>query len=144
MHWLLLAPVAHASTIESDLGELPRAGTDEWDRAVRFRLLVEYDRNGSHWLERGEVADIPCSVWGALDLAIAREGRWKGLIETYGFSGDLTWAGHVLGFRESARRRAEATMRACGVTDDGPLGGPRPRPPDHDLAATLLLSLIHI
>jgi hypothetical protein len=136
--WLLLARVAQASTIETDLAELPMAGTDDWDRAVRFRLLVEYDRNGSHWLERREVASIPCTVWNELDMAIAREGRWKGLIETYGFARDLTWAGHVLGIRESARARAEATLRACGVTDDGPLGGPHDRAPDHELAANLL------
>jgi hypothetical protein len=134
----MLAGVAHAGRIEDDLARIPEAGTPSWDDAVKFRLLVEYDEDGSHWLEGGEVREIPCAIWNQLDVAIAEQGQFRGLLRTYGFRHDLLWMGHLLGVKKAARGRAEVAMRACGLTEDGPLGADFVKHPDHEQAAALL------
>jgi hypothetical protein len=115
--------------LATDLLDLPEAGSDAWDEVVRFRLLVEYDRDRSGQIDRNELDAIPCAVWTALDRSIAEDGRYRGLLKTYGFRSDLEWVGFALGFHRRTQTRAEDAMRACGVTDDGPLGEayvPRP------------------
>jgi hypothetical protein len=129
--WWLFALPAFGS-LADDLASIDEPGTMSWDMEVRFRLLVAYDRDMSDWIEPREAGRIPCEVWDALDLALASGGRFHGIVRGYGFADGLAWNGHLLGFSERARRRAETAIRGCGITDQGPW-----TVPDHAAAALL-------
>lgn len=139
---LLSVAVALAGDVADDVLGLPEAGSSPWDDEVRARMLAAYDSDGSGAIERTEVRAIPCDVWVALDRAIAEGGRYRGLLETYGFRGDLMWLGGALGFRRGTRSSAERAMRACGVTEGGPLGDVA-LAPDDTLPVGFLRALPH-
>lgn len=89
-------------------------GTDGWDRSVRTLLLDAYDRDGSGELAEGEVDEVSCLAWLAVDRGVLRRfgvGVWR----TYGFEATGTWVGDVLGFAREDRRRASAALAACGL-----------------------------
>ncbi len=112
---LLLSFSAVAADLAHDLGELPTPGSNWWDSAVAFRLVVAYDLNRSGDIDRKkEVAAISCDVWQVLDT------RTDGLVVPYGFREDLAYEGHSIGIDPRVRRHALSSMRGCGLQDRQP------------------------
>jgi hypothetical protein len=138
-----LPPAAEvAEVVEAIAGIEAPPGTEVWDRAVAFELLLAYDRDRSGSLDRRrEVDAIPCEVFVRIDTALAERSEYPGLYATYGFPADLVWLGHFLGFDRRVRVRAEEHLRACGLLPQGPDVGPRVEPEIQDFVTGMLLGL---
>lgn len=115
-------PEDGAAAVQEELASIEApAGTNVWDRAVAFHLLVAYDRNGSGAIDRRrEVDAIPCDVLTAIDTALAEQSQYPGVLATYGFDRDLVWLGGYLGFHKRVRGAARRRMESCGITPEGP------------------------
>lgn len=104
-------------------------GTEVWDRAVAFELLLRYDRDHSGEIDRRrEVDAVPCEVLVGLDAALAERSEYPGLYATYGFPEGRVWLAHFLGFSVRVRERAEQRLSGCGLVARGPAVGPRVDP----------------
>lgn len=115
----MFALTASASDLAHDLAELPTPGSNWWDSAVAFRLVVAYDKNRSGTIDRRkEVSAISCDVWRVLDK------RSQGLMVPYGFREDLDYEGHAIGIEPRVRRHALSSMRGCGIEEHVPQAPP--------------------
>jgi len=103
-------------------------GSEVWDRAVTFELLLRFDRDRSGALDkRREVADVPCEAFVLLDTALAERSEYPGLYGTY-FPVDRVWLGHFLGFSERMRAHTDERLTGCGLVLAGPSTLPKVDP----------------
>jgi serine/threonine protein kinase len=94
-------------------GRSETGGTSAWDVEVKKIMVRSYDLNGSGWIDNGaEVASIPCSTWKALDDGCKEQWSY-GIRTIYGFEAGYSWVGSAIGFAESIRPTADASLAGC-------------------------------
>ncbi len=100
------------------VGLLPEPGSRAWTDLVRALLVRVFDTDGSEDLgAEAEVRAVPCTVWNAVDAALAPSG---GLVEAYGFEPGARWRGWKLGVEGAARATVLDALTACGPPERSP------------------------
>lgn len=87
-----------------------------WDSAVATAMVSTYDQDGSGAIEKpSELKAISCTVWIALDHAVADGWDGTGMRVIYGFKKGFIWVGYAWGIDEKLRKKADKAAAACGV-----------------------------
>lgn len=125
MSWksLALAGVLSLSTSalasESDVFDAIGSSSsraDSWDSAVQAAMLATYDTNHSGSIDKGsELKAISCTVWSALESAVADGWEGTGFRVIYGFKKGFIWVGYAWNINEKLRKSADKAASKCGI-----------------------------
>jgi hypothetical protein len=92
-----------------------KGGSKSWHDAIKYRLVTEYDRNGSGTLDTPEeVSAITCEVWRSVEESYETGGLGVDMTHLYGFDGSDAPA-NTLGITKEMRGYAYDRMKQCGL-----------------------------
>ena len=129
------------STSISAMNLLMEGGSGEWDTAVQALMLEGFDSNNSGAINTaGEVALVDCATWKALDTGVKEKYEY-GLRSIYGFEEGYSWVGYAIGFDESIRVAADASLAACLSGAPAPAAAAAPAAAGGGAVATQIAAL---